>query len=122
MAIGVAVANAILLVTFAEQSRGRGSSPLQTAIDAARARMRPVLMTSAAMIAGMIPMALALGEGAEATAPLGRAVIGGLAAATVATLIVLPSVYSLVQTSARVGSPSMDPDDPASAYRRRGTV
>jgi multidrug efflux pump subunit AcrB len=122
MAIGVAVANAILLVTFAEQSRVAGTSPLQTAIDAARSRMRPVLMTSAAMIAGMIPMALALGEGAEATAPLGRAVIGGLAAATVATLIVLPSVYSLVQQSARVGSPSMDPDDPASAYRRRGTV
>ena len=63
--------------------------------------MRPVLMTSAAMIAGMMPMALALGEGAEATAPLGRAVIGGLAAATLATLIVLPSVYSLVQQSAR---------------------
>ena len=77
--------------------------------------MRPVLMTSAAMIAGMVPMALALGEGAEATAPLGRAVIGGLAAATVATLIVLPSVYSLVQQSARLGSPSLDPDDPASA-------
>jgi multidrug efflux pump subunit AcrB len=122
MAIGIAVANAILLVTFAEQSRVQGSSPLQTAIEAARARMRPVLMTSAAMIAGMIPMALALGEGAEATAPLGRAVIGGLAAATVATLIVLPSVYSLVQWSARVGSPSMDPDDPASTYRRRGAV
>jgi multidrug efflux pump subunit AcrB len=121
MAIGVAVANAILLVTFAEQSRVRGSSALQTAIDAARARMRPILMTSAAMIAGMMPMALAWGEGAEATAPLGRAVIGGLAAATVATLIVLPSVYSLVQSSAGVGSPSMDPDDPASAYRRRGT-
>ena len=66
-------------------------------------------------------MALALGEGAEATAPLGRAVIGGLAAATVATLIVLPSVYSLVQQSARVGSPSMDPDDPASAYRSAGS-
>src|SRR3954468_7613569 len=119
MAIGVAVANAILLVTFAEQSRVHGTAPLQTAIDAARARMRPVLMTSAAMIAGMIPMALAFGKGAEATAPLGRAVIGGLAAATVATLIVLPSVYSLAQQSARVGSPSMDPDDPASAYRRR---
>ena len=119
MAIGVAVANAILLVTFAEQSRVQGRSPLQTAIEAARARMRPVLMTSAAMIAGMIPMALALGEGAEATAPLGRAVIGGLAAATVATLIVLPSVYSLAQGSARVGSVSMDPDDPASPYRRR---
>ena len=120
MAIGVAVANAILLVTFAEQARVHGTAPLQTAIDAARSRMRPVLMTSAAMIAGMIPMALGLGEGAEATAPLGRAVIGGLAAATVATLIVLPSVYSLAQQSARVGSPSMDPDDPASAYREQG--
>ncbi len=117
MAIGVAVANAILLVTFAEQSRRRGESPLQTAIDAARARMRPVLMTSAAMIAGMIPMALALGEGAEATAPLGRAVIGGLAAATLATLIVLPSVYSLIQQSASPTSPSLDPDDPESAFR-----
>jgi multidrug efflux pump subunit AcrB len=122
MAIGVAVANAILLVTFAEQSRVQGTSPVQTAIDAASSRMRPVLMTSAAMIAGMIPMALALGEGAEATAPLGRAVIGGLAAATVATLIVLPSVYALVQQSARIGSPSMDPDDPASAYRRQATA
>ena len=122
MAIGVAVANAILLVTFAEQARVHGTSPLQTAIEAAKSRMRPVLMTSAAMIAGMVPMALALGEGAEATAPLGRAVIGGLAAATVATLIVLPSVYSLVQQSARVGSPSLDPDDPASAHRGQGAV
>jgi multidrug efflux pump subunit AcrB len=116
MAIGVAVANAILLVTFAEQARRLGGSPLHTAIDAARARMRPVLMTSAAMIAGMIPMALALGDGADATAPLGRAVIGGLAAATIATLIVLPSVYSLVQGSARVTWPSLDPDDPKSVY------
>jgi multidrug efflux pump subunit AcrB len=122
MAIGVAVANAILLVTFAEQARTHGTSPLQTAIAAAQSRMRPVLMTSAAMIAGMVPMALALGEGADATAPLGRAVIGGLAAATVATLIVLPSVYSLVQQSARAGSPSLDPDDPASAHRGRGAV
>jgi multidrug efflux pump subunit AcrB len=117
MAIGVAVANAILLVTFAEDGRRRGGSPLRTAIDAAQARMRPVLMTSAAMIAGMLPMALALGEGAEATAPLGRAVIGGLAAATFATLLVLPSVYSLVQQSASAASPSLDPDDPDSAYR-----
>jgi multidrug efflux pump subunit AcrB len=122
MAIGVAVANAILLVTFAEQARVHGTSPLQTAIDAAQSRMRPVLMTSAAMIAGMVPMALALGEGADATAPLGRAVIGGLAAATVATLLVLPSVYSLVQQSARVGSPSLDPDDPASAHRGQGAL
>jgi len=117
MAIGVAVANAILLVTFAEQARRRGGSPAVTAIEAARARMRPVLMTSAAMIAGMVPMALALGEGAEATAPLGRAVIGGLAAATMATLLVLPFVYALLQRSTRATSPSLDPDDPESAFR-----
>jgi multidrug efflux pump subunit AcrB len=119
MAIGVAVANAILLLTFAEQLRRRGASPLDSALEAARARMRPVLMTSAAMIAGMVPMALALGEGAQAAAPLGRAVIGGLAAATIATLIVLPSVYSLVQP-ARASSPSLDPDDPESAHRTVG--
>jgi multidrug efflux pump subunit AcrB len=117
MSIGIAVANAILLVTFAEQSRRHGESELPPAIHAARARMRPVLMTSAAMIAGMIPMALALGEGADAAAPLGRAVIGGLAAATLATLFVLPSVYSLVQQSASVASASLDPDDPESIYR-----
>jgi len=128
MAIGIAVANAILLVTFAEESRLRGGQggqgrqggrghELPPAIGAARARMRPVLMTSAAMIAGMIPMALAFGEGAEATAPLGRAVIGGLAAATVATLFVLPAVYSLAQQSAGVASASLDPDDPESLYR-----
>ncbi len=116
MAIGVAVANAILLITFAEQVRVDSRSPVAAVVDATRARMRPVLMTSAAMIAGMIPMALGWGEGAEATAPLGRAVIGGLAAATISTLIVLPSVYSLVQRSARSTSPSLDPDDPASAY------
>jgi Cu/Ag efflux pump CusA len=65
-------------------------------------------------------MALALGDGAQAAAPLGRAVIGGLAAATIATLLVLPSVYSLVQSSARPVSPSLDPDDPESAYRSVG--
>jgi multidrug efflux pump subunit AcrB len=117
MAIGVAVANAILLVTFAEQARRQGGSPRVVAIEAARARMRPVLMTSAAMIAGMMPMALALGEGAAATAPLGRAVIGGLLAATAATMLVLPSVYSLIQQAAAPGSPSLDPDDPDSAFR-----
>jgi multidrug efflux pump subunit AcrB len=116
MAIGIAVANAILLVTFAEQAR-RSGGPGNPAIDAARARMRPVLMTSAAMIAGMIPMALAFGEGAEATAPLGRAVIGGLVAATFATLLILPSLYSLVQQSASRVSASLDPDDPESRYR-----
>jgi multidrug efflux pump subunit AcrB len=117
MAIGIAVANAILLVTFAEHARTHGHSATP-AIDAARARMRPVLMTSAAMIAGMLPMSLAFGEGAEATAPLGRAVIGGLAAATLATLLILPSVYGLVQQSASRVSASLDPDDPESRYHR----
>jgi len=109
-------------VMFAEQERRQGGSPLQTAIHAARARMRPVLMTSAAMIAGMIPMALAIGEGADATAPLGRAVIGGLAGATIAALIVLPSVYSLVMGSAATVSASLDPDDPESPYASQGTA
>jgi len=117
MAIGVAVANAILLVTFAEQARRRGQSAAVTGIEAARARLRPVLMTSAAMIAGMVPMALAIGEGAQATAPLGRSVIGGLATATIATLFVLPFVYGLVQRSATALSPSLDPEDPDSAFR-----
>jgi multidrug efflux pump subunit AcrB len=117
MSIGIAVANAILLVTFAEHARRQRLGEFPPAIEAARARMRPVLMTSAAMIAGMMPMALAFGEGAEATAPLGRAVIGGLAAATIATLVVLPSIYSLVQQSASIRSASLDPDDPESVYR-----
>jgi multidrug efflux pump subunit AcrB len=122
MAIGIAVANAILLVTLAEESRRHGGSELPPAIHAAGARMRPVLMTSAAMIAGMMPMALAFGEGAEATAPLGRAVIGGLAAATIATLFILPSIYSLVQQSASVTSASLDPHDPDSAHRAQEGV
>jgi multidrug efflux pump subunit AcrB len=116
MAVGVAVANAILLVTFAEDARRRGAAPLDAAIEATRARIRPVLMTSGAMIAGMLPMALAVGEGAQATAPLGRAVIGGLLMATVATLLVLPSVFALVQRRASLASASLDPDDPQGAY------
>jgi multidrug efflux pump subunit AcrB len=119
MAIGVGAANAILLVTFADQRRRAGSSALAAGIDGARARMRPIVMTSAAMIAGMIPMALALGEGAEAAAPLGRAVIGGLLAATLANLTVLPFVFSLVQARASTASPSLDPDDPQSRYAGR---
>ena len=117
MAIGVAVANAILLVTFAERRRRSGGRVGESGIEAARSRMRPVLMTSAAMIAGMIPMALALGEGADATAPLGRAVIGGLAAATLATLLILPFVYALLQRGSGPTSPSLDPDDPESLHR-----
>jgi multidrug efflux pump subunit AcrB len=76
-------------------------------------------MTSLAMVAGMTPLAMALGTGAEATAPLGRAVIGGLLAATFATLTILPFVFSIVQSKARTASPSLDPEDPESPYARR---
>ena len=112
MAIGVAVANAILLVTFAEKNRRAGQDASTAARNAAGERLRPVLMTSLAMIAGMIPMALALGRGSEEVAPLGRAVIGGLLFATVATLLVLPTIFSIVQRRASIKSPTLDPDDP----------
>src|SRR5262249_52857827 len=92
MAIGVATANAILLVTFAEKARKEGADALTAGLDGARHRLRPILMTSFAMIAGMTPMALALGEGGQQVAPLGRAVIGGLAMATVTTLLILPAI------------------------------
>jgi multidrug efflux pump subunit AcrB len=116
MAIGVAVANAILLVTFAEQNRKAGADAKTAARNAAGERLRPVLMTSLAMITGMLPMALAIGRGSEETAPLGRAVIGGLIFATAATLLVLPTIFGLVQRRAPVTSPSLDPDDPSSAF------
>src|SRR5260221_10601732 len=96
MAMGVAVANAILLVSFAEQNRRNGADPVSAARAAAAERLRPVLMTSLAMISGMIPMALAIGRGSEETAPLGRAVIGGLLAAAAATLLLPPPLFRLV--------------------------
>ena len=111
MAIGVSVANAILLVTFAEKNRREGQPSDSAAINGARSRLRPILMTSMAMIAGMIPMALAIGEGGEQTAPLGRAVIGGLAASTLAVLVVLPMVFAMVQRRASIASASIHPDD-----------
>jgi multidrug efflux pump subunit AcrB len=114
MAIGVAVANAILLVTFAERARRGGAASGDAAVDGAQHRLRPILMTSCAMIAGMFPMALALGEGGEQTAPLGRAVIGGLLAATVGTLLLLPAIFAIVQGRATRQSSSLDPDDPES--------
>jgi len=116
MAVGVAVANAILLVTFAEQNRLKGADSRAAAKAAAAERLRPVLMTSLAMIAGMIPMALAFGRGAQETAPLGRAVIGGLLVATLATLFLLPMVFGIVQRDAYSGSRSLDPEDPDSKW------
>src|SRR5262249_55497736 len=117
MAIGVAVANAILLVTFAEQHRREeGAEADRAAIEGAQGRLRPILMTSCAMIAGMVPMAVGWSEAGEQTAPRARAVIGGLAAATLATLIVLPTVFALVQGPTGRESASLDPDDPASPH------
>jgi multidrug efflux pump subunit AcrB len=116
MAIGVAVANAILLTTFAEANRKAGAAAAEAAVRGAESRLRPILMTSCAMVAGMIPMALALLEGGEQAAPLARAVIGGLVASTLATLIVLPSVFAVVQGKSSAGSASLDPADQASRY------
>jgi multidrug efflux pump subunit AcrB len=120
MSVGVAVANAILLATFAEENRRAGHAAKDAAVDGAKQRLRPVLMTSCAMVAGMVPMALGLGEGGEQTAPLGRAVIGGLLVATFATLLVLPAVFAVIQGRAGTRSPSLDPDDPQSTYHDRG--
>jgi multidrug efflux pump subunit AcrB len=111
MATGVSVANAILLVTFAEQARRRGQASDAAGLAGARVRMRPILMTSLAMIAGMTPMALALGEGGDQTAPLARAVIGGLAASTIAVLILLPVLFGMAQRTAGRGTGSQHPDD-----------
>jgi len=100
MSIGTATANSILLVTFANDQRALGQSALDAAWSAGRTRLRPVLMTALAMILGMLPMALGLGEGAEQNAPLGRAVIGGLACATLSTLFFVPVVYSILRRKA----------------------
>jgi len=116
MSVGVAVANAILLVTFAERTRMQGADALTAAVEGARSRLRPILMTSCAMIAGMIPLALGLGEGGDQTAPLGRAVVGGLAMATLATLFVLPAVFVLFRNQSGTRSSSLDPDDPLSSH------
>ena len=113
MAVGVSVANAILLVTFAEQRRREGQDARAAAMVAASSRLRPILMTSFAMIAGMAPMALGIGEGGEQTAPLGRAVIGGLAASTIAVLIVAPLVFGIAQRKASRAPASLHPDDEA---------
>jgi len=96
MCMGVATANSILVVSFSKERLAENHDPIQAAIEAGFTRFRPVLMTALAMIIGMVPMALGLGEGGEQNAPLGRAVIGGLMFATVATLVFVPSVFSLL--------------------------
>jgi multidrug efflux pump subunit AcrB len=121
MAIGVAMANTILLLTFAEVQRHDGKAADASAVVGAAGRLRPILMTSFAMMAGMFPMALGVGEAGHQSAPLGRAVIGGLAAATAATLLLLPACYALLQARAGRESASLDPDDPESRFFQPGS-
>ncbi|MGB8989349.1 MAG: efflux RND transporter permease subunit, partial [Candidatus Sulfotelmatobacter sp.] len=96
MCMGVATANSILVVSFAKEKLLEHSDPARAAIEAGATRFRPVIMTALAMIIGMVPMALGMGDGGEQNAPLGRAVIGGLLCATVATLTFVPAVFSLL--------------------------
>jgi multidrug efflux pump subunit AcrB len=107
MSLGVATANSVLVVTFARSALEQGADPVLAAWEAGVSRLRPVLMTAAAMVIGMLPMALSLGEGGEQNAPLGRAVIGGLVLATLATLFFVPVVFSLLRRQASVINDNM---------------
>ncbi len=116
MSVGVSVANAILMITNAENLRIEIKDARKAAVIAASSRLRPILMTSIAMIAGMVPMALGLGEGGDQIAPLGQAVIGGLVASTLVSLLILPVVFKVVQDKASFMSVSLDPEDRASKF------
>ena len=110
MCMGVATANSILVVAFAKERLVHHGDAVEAAIEAGSTRFRPVLMTALAMIIGMIPMAFGTGHGGEQNAPLGRAVIGGLLAATIATLFFVPAVFAMLHGEHAAGSPP-HPDD-----------
>jgi multidrug efflux pump subunit AcrB len=114
MCIGVSVANSVMLTTFMGDYWRSGMTPLEAAVKGAKDRLRPVLMTAIAMVLGTIPMAMALEKGSEMTAPLGRAVIGGLVVSTFATMLIVPALFVLLMERAKNVSPSLDPDDPLS--------
>jgi len=116
MSVGVSVANSILLVTFADITRRSGRHSFDSAMHGAQSRLRPVLMTSIAMIVGMVPMALGLSESGQQSAPLARAVIGGLAASTLSTLLIMPVIYAMAHRDKPVHTASLDPSDPHSAF------
>ncbi|MBL0741177.1 efflux RND transporter permease subunit [Chryseolinea lacunae] len=122
MSVGVSVANAILMITNAENLRLEVKDARKAGLMAAGSRIRPILMTSIAMIAGMIPMASGLGEGGDQVAPLGQAVIGGLIASTLASLLILPGVFTLVQQKASLVSVSLDPEDSNSKYYNKNSI
>jgi multidrug efflux pump subunit AcrB len=116
MAVGISVANSILLVSFAEQARHERQDVALATRTGATSRVRAILMTATAMICGMVPLAIGFGEGGAQSAPLGRAVIGGLIFSTATTLLVLPAFYALLQKRASVTSNSLNPEDPTSRY------
>lgn len=116
MAVGVSIANAVLLITNAEQLRKHNRNALQSAREAASLRIRPIIMTTIAMVAGMLPLAIGHGEGGDQIAPLGRAVIGGLIFSTFAVLIILPLIYAWAMEKSTTISPSMDPEDQESIH------
>jgi multidrug efflux pump subunit AcrB len=116
MSVGVSISNAVLLITNAEELRKHNGDALKSAREAVTLRLRPILMTSLAMVVGMIPMASGLGEGGDQTSPLGRAVIGGLFASTFAALLVLPLIFAWAQGKASTESVSLDPEDKESKF------
>jgi multidrug efflux pump subunit AcrB len=120
MSVGVSIANAVLLITNAEHLRKHNGDALASAREAAALRIRPIIMTSVAMIAGMLPMAIGHGEGGDQVSPLGRAVIGGLIASTFAVLVVLPLVFAWVQGKVSTASISLDPEDEESKHYIKG--
>jgi multidrug efflux pump subunit AcrB len=116
LSVGVSISNAVLLISNAELLRLASGNAMEAAKEAASIRFRPIIMTSVAMIAGMLPMAIGHGESGEQTAPLGRAVIGGLLFSTFSVLIILPLIFSWVQGKATIQSVSLDPDDEQSKF------
>jgi multidrug efflux pump subunit AcrB len=116
MSVGVSISNSVLLITNAEQLRRHNGDALKSAKEAASLRLRPILMTSVAMVVGMIPMAAGIGEGGDQASPLGRAVIGGLAASTFAALLILPLLFSWVMGRTSTQSVSLDPEDEESKH------
>jgi multidrug efflux pump subunit AcrB len=116
MSVGVSIANSVLLITNAEHLRMHNGNALLSAKESAALRLRPILMTSMAMVVGMMPMASGFGEGGDQVAPLGQAVIGGLVASTFAALIILPLVFSWVQNKTSTASVSLDPEDEESKH------
>ena len=116
MSVGVSIANAVLIITNAEQLRKHNGNALQSACEAASLRLRPIIMTSIAMIAGMLPMAIGHGEGGDQISPLGRAVIGGLVFSTFTVLLILPLVFAWAMGKTPVHSLSLDPEDKESKH------